>query len=905
MNNAHIDLVWKDYPNQTTPVDEKNLNDMVRSINLLNENTNDLDTTKATKAEIASLVKDIDFDEDTGIFTITRKDSSEYPIKTIDTKLEKLAKNWTYDEKTQKITIELEDGTLRHIDLSSLIAVFEFIDSDTISFYTEYSGDIIYRFHWAGRDSLIISDAYLDSEKISELVCESDLRISEVSAYAHKTGSPPYILNVAIEQGGKRCYIKTEKGYDRIRIEVKTNDDATENPLAEFIIKTKGNENITAIVKEGSIQEKHLQPNYLADIRMEASKVESSRSSAERSAKEAESFTHGGTGIREGEDTDNAEFYKNQARSYSESINIDSLAKKDGSNLSIPTTPATNDESTAPGAFTFDSFFESEGGIKLLKDVRTFLGTFAIGGKWSSVISVRHRNGFGDGASFGMYLRSKLTETGNLSWGKQIGRYSWQDERVILDSENYPGYALPLSGGTISGTIVSSVPPQTALDTLKGKAIINSIASGKTKGFVGLAKMNSTNGVFAQGVLDGAYIFGFAEDSTIAGNQSTMKYGVILLNEVGNSSFPGRVTASSFKGDVEGNATSATKASQDGDGNVIKNTYAKKSIYGDRSINMGGYVSETYGCSLGSQNDALGEYSSVLGGNLNRAKVSNSAVLCGEENDASGICSSVLGGAGNTSSNYGASVMGKYNKNMAGGAHINTQSGDVFVIGNGTGGSSRSNALRVTYSGNIYGTKAFQSSGADYAEFKKEWADGNPDNEDRVGYLVTIKNGLLYKANEGDYIVGITSGNPSVVGNADEDYYWKYERDEFNRIVMEDAPEIVQKRDEDGNLLFDEETHEPMMEETGKIIKNARMKLAEDYDSSLQKNYIERKDRKEWDYVGQVGTLPVRDDGTCLPDHFCKCGKDGVATFAETRWFDTFYVTERISDNVVSVEMRG
>lgn len=154
--------------------------------------------------------------------------------------------------------------------------------------------------------------------------------------------------------------------------------------------------------------------------------------------------------------------------------------------------------------------------------------------------------------------------------------HSWQDERVILDSENYSGYALPLSGGTISGTIVSSVPPQTALDTLKGKAIINSIASGKTKGFVGLAKMNSTNGVFAQGVLDGAYIFGFAEDSTIAGNQSTMKYGVILLNEVGNSSFPGRVTARSFKGDVEGNATSATKANQDGDGNVIKNTYAKK-----------------------------------------------------------------------------------------------------------------------------------------------------------------------------------------------------------------------------------------------------------------------------------------------------------------------------------------
>lgn len=57
------------------------------------------------------------------------------------------------------------------------------------------------------------------------------------------------------------------------------------------------------------------------------------------------------------------------------------------------------------------------------------------------------------------------------------------------------------------------------------------------------------------------------------------------------------------------------------------------------------------------------------------------------------------------------------------------------------------------------------------------------------------------------------------------------------------------------------------------------------------------------DMSGQVGTIPVRDDGTCLPDHFCKCGQDGIATLAEERGFDTFYVTERISGNVVSVEL--
>lgn len=253
--------------------------------------------------------------------------------------------------------------------------------------------------------------------------------------------------------------------------------------------------------------------------------------------------------------------------------------------------------------------------------------------------------------------------------------------------------------------------------------------------------------------------------------------------------------------------------------------------------------------------------------------------------------------------NYSSNAIGKFNKNMTAGGSAYTQIGDAFVVGNGTASSSLSNALRVKYDGNVMGTKAFQSSGADYAEYKVEWWDGNQDGEDRVGYMVTIKDNKLYKANEGDWIAGIISGNPSVVGNADEDYYWRYERDEFNRIVLEDVPELVQQTDEIGNLLYDEETHEPIMVETGNIIKNARMKLADGYDPSLQDSYVPRSERKEWDYVGRVGTLPVRDDGTCLPDHFCKCGHDGIATLATERGFDTFYVTKRINDNVVSVEL--
>ncbi len=162
--------------------------------------------------------------------------------------------------------------------------------------------------------------------------------------------------------------------------------------------------------------------------------------------------------------------------------------------------------------------------------------------------------------------------------------------------------------------------------------------------------------------------------------------------------------------------------------------------------------------------------------------------------------------------------------------------------GNGTSFAPKSNALRVTYQHDGYDTKASQPYGADYAVLIKPWADGNPDNEDRIGYFVTIKDGLLSKAGPEEYIAGITSGNPSVTRNVDEDYQ--------------------------------------------------------------QENSIEHKDQKEWNYVGMLGVLPVWDDGTCLPGQFCKCAGDGIATLARERSFDTYMVIERISDKSVNVVLK-
>ena len=229
MNKTYGRINWENYPSDETPLNESNLNKIDVATDEIDNRVITLDTTKATKEEVSTLVQDVTFEEKTGIITITKKNGSKI---TIDTQMEKIAVNFSYNAETQQIILTLIDGTKQYIDLTALITQYEFLDSDTVAF--------------------------------------------------------------SIDSTGK----------------------------------------VSAIVKEASIQEKHLQPNYLADIKVEVAKAQASQSAAAKSesnakasetaaatsesnaaasATKAQSYATGGTNSRTGEDTDNAKYYSQQS----------------------------------------------------------------------------------------------------------------------------------------------------------------------------------------------------------------------------------------------------------------------------------------------------------------------------------------------------------------------------------------------------------------------------------------------------------------------------------------------------------------------------------------------------------------------------------------------------------------
>lgn len=94
------------------------------------DETDNLLSLKATNETVSQLVKNVDFDENTGKFTFTFESGN---TKVIDTAMEKIAVNFSYDAETQSLVLEYADGSTESISLAEFITNNEFEDSNTIA----------------------------------------------------------------------------------------------------------------------------------------------------------------------------------------------------------------------------------------------------------------------------------------------------------------------------------------------------------------------------------------------------------------------------------------------------------------------------------------------------------------------------------------------------------------------------------------------------------------------------------------------------------------------------------------------------------------------------------------------------------------------------------------------------
>lgn len=129
MQKAYEPTVWENRPSINTPLNKRNLDKLSQGVSLIDDRVIRLNLTKFEMVDAQSCIKQIDYDEATGKFTITHVSGA---TTVIDTMLEKLAVNFDYDPVTQQLIITLDDDTKKYVDLSALITQFEFVNSDVI-----------------------------------------------------------------------------------------------------------------------------------------------------------------------------------------------------------------------------------------------------------------------------------------------------------------------------------------------------------------------------------------------------------------------------------------------------------------------------------------------------------------------------------------------------------------------------------------------------------------------------------------------------------------------------------------------------------------------------------------------------------------------------------------------------
>lgn len=298
MQKAFSNFQWQNEPSDESPLDRDNLMRINNGVDEIDDRVIALDTTKFDKTEAQGLFKDVSFNRSNGVITFILYNGS---VKTIDTLLEKLAVNFDFDPEMQRLIITLDDGTEKYVDLSAFITQYEFIDSDTIAWVLGENGEVSVKVKEGSIEEKHLRPDYLADIRIESGRAETSRRVAEVSA---RTASI--------------CAYNARQSETA----AKDAEEAAENASAEAAgSEARSRESEEAAgesARTASICAYNAKQSEAEAAGSEAKSKEYEKK-ASNMADMAMSYAVGTKGsVREGDETDNAKKYSEQAQQYYE-----------------------------------------------------------------------------------------------------------------------------------------------------------------------------------------------------------------------------------------------------------------------------------------------------------------------------------------------------------------------------------------------------------------------------------------------------------------------------------------------------------------------------------------------------------------------------------------------------------
>ena len=268
--------------------------------------------------ETNDLVADIDVNLGNGVITVTKKDGTQI---TFDTAIEKVPSKFEIIESgnTYYLRITNLDGTTTQADVTSLMNIYHFTNSDTITFDVTGEGNqktvtANVKANSIGLDKLeldVVStlEGYMTSAKNSATAAqtsETNARTSELNALEAKNSA----LNSAATA---TTSAQTASNASKTAQELAQTVTTTAQQAKQEITTTANNAKSSVTTAANSATSEITSAVNSAKTELNATATQA-KSETNSNAVLAKSYAVGGTGSRAGEDVDNAKYYSEQAK---------------------------------------------------------------------------------------------------------------------------------------------------------------------------------------------------------------------------------------------------------------------------------------------------------------------------------------------------------------------------------------------------------------------------------------------------------------------------------------------------------------------------------------------------------------------------------------------------------------
>ena len=338
--------------------------------------------------------------------------------------------------------------------------------------------------------------------------------------------------------------------------------------------------------------------------------------------------------------------------------------------------------------------------------------------------------------------------------------------------------------------------------------------------------------------------------------------------------------------------------------NKIKQNYHNTIINGLQNVVGGTYNTVINGSyNLINNNSSTGPYNNVIFGNSNYISGStnvNSNLLFGVTNRLN----NVIGGVGSVA--RGNIVGGRFhaiykgsNCLLIGNSLTNVDAGgvgrnNIISFGQGSSSFATSNIKPINSYSMIMGTSAagrnvriefgaspnaflragaWQNTGADYGEYF-EWLDKNINNEERVGFFVSLKDGKI-EISKTNNAIGVISNATAFIGDSNQELWsetflkdeWGVEiKKKYHKYSFDFSNENKEYFFNENDICFEEVPNTnnkygiintELNKKDGTFIEEVEFNVINpNYDPANK--YLPRDKRNEWSVVGLLGKLRVR-----------------------------------------------